>query len=143
MASTAVYVALKQFLQSQFLGVYPVLDEDEIDTQLDGAGDAVFIGLEEATSVEDYRALGNINTQCMREEGVMLLHVFVPAPETSNRARELVDQVRGALRGQTVDGVRVINVSPPEQEMLNEGLWGSAVTAISYQYDVDYPKVAV
>ena len=137
MASTTVYDATKSELQSQFSPPYPVLDFDEIDQAvIEGTlPKAPFIALEEITQVEELAAFGDSQNLCQREEGVLIAHFFTPAPEASSQARSLAEQIQDHMRHRTYSGVRITSVSPPDLEMLSNGLWTSAAIALNYRHD--------
>lgn len=141
MASSSVYNALKNYVQAQFAGVYPVLDADDIEPAIE-QGDAPFLALEELPGDEQLSAFGNSDELCMRETGVLLIHGFVPSPESSSTARSIVDSVRDTMRHKTIDGIRITATTPPDQELMNEGLWGASVTAVSYEADFKYDRGA-
>jgi hypothetical protein len=139
MASTLVYDAVKTHLQATFAPT-PVIDFDTLDNALQ-QGQNDFLCLQEAGSIEDEIGFGNPNSICVREVSGLLVICFVPAPQSSGRARTLGDSVQQALRLQTLAGTTVLDVSPPEPEIQNDGLWTSAVVTITVTADRHVAKL--
>jgi|GEM_PF-5697256 len=139
MASSRTYSALKDYLQAQFSGVYPVLDADDIEPEL-LQGSNAFLAIEELSGDEQLAGFGDPTSLCMRETGTLLVHAFTPSPESSEQARAIVDSVRDVMRLRTIDGIRITGVTPPDSELLNEGLWGAAATAILFDYDSHHSR---
>ena len=149
MASTHVYTETKNLLQGQFSAGYSLLDFDEIDSVVMKAGDTPFMAIEEVTDDEALSAFGNPQGLCQRQQGVIVVHAFVPAPTTaafavppggpprpsSFIAREVIEQVQAFMRYQQYANIRIVSVTPPDVELLNNGLWTAAAVAISYVYD--------
>lgn len=136
MASTYVYNALKSFIATA-MAPARILDFDEIDTALQQGTDGFFV-LEESRGDEKQISFGDPQSMCHREEGVIQIHGFAPAPGSSGAARQAVDNVRDALRLQKPSGVHVRSVGAPEQESLNDGLWSVASAPILYRWDSHY-----
>jgi hypothetical protein len=143
MSSTHVYDTLRGELQDRFACGYPVVDIDTIDPLLEQREDT-FLALEEISSDEASNAFGDPSNVCMLESGTFLIHVFVPAPESSRVARNVADTIRGFLRNQEFDGVRILSVSPSDPESLNDGIWtaGGVIVAYDYVFHVSLPQVA-
>jgi hypothetical protein len=142
MASTHVYDETKALLQGQFSPTYQVLDFDQIETTLTRTGQNAFIALEEITETEAGNAFGDPSAICQRQEGVLVVHFFTPAPvatpggqASSNTARSLAESVQDFMRYKTYSGIRIVLATPPDLEVLNSGLWTAAAIALSYQYD--------
>jgi hypothetical protein len=121
MASPHVYDELKAYLQGVVAPV-PVLDWDQIEMTLEQQQDP-FLALEEVFGENEMISFGDPSALCFREDATILIHCFVPAPESSNAGRVLAEQVQRALHLRQVNGVRVLNVQPPEPGELNDGLW--------------------
>ena len=139
MASSAVYDELKTTLEAAF-PASPVIDYDQIETALQQGTDAFFV-LEETSGSEDQLAFGDETNICQREEGVIVVWCFTPAPEGSNAARTIADSVRDVLRPyDSATGLKVLRVEPPDIEMSNNGLWAAAISAINYQYNFYYSR---
>lgn len=133
MASTHVYDALKGELQIEFTPMR-VIDVDLIDNIL-AQGEDAFLVIEEITESEDTIGFGDPTNLCQRGEGVMVVHAFVPSPESSAAVRTLGESVQTHMRHRTMSGVRITNAGPPDIELLNEGLWSVAAVALTYQHD--------
>lgn len=134
MASVQTYSEIKSGLQGQFGGAYPVLDFDDIEPALE-QGTAPFIAIEEVVQNEEGNGFGDPSQICQREEGVIVIHFFVPAPESSGTARGLAESVQDFMRYRTFTQVTVFSVSPPDVEMMNNGLWTAAAIALTYHRD--------
>lgn len=132
MASTQAYDALKGAIQTGISPV-PVLDFDQIDWDQQQGVDA-FTVLEEIGEVEDLVGFGG--NLCHREQGVMRVHAFTPAPESSSAARALAQSVQDLLRSQVLsNGLRVVEVDPPEPGASNNGLWTIYSTVLTFEFD--------
>lgn len=120
MASPVVYDALKAFL----LGRYAhVIDYDTIDAALEQGTDP-FLCLEELFGLEEPISFGDPSSVCTEEQANILVHCLVPAPESSAIARNLAQSVVEVLRGRDLGGgISITEVSPPELEEMNNGLW--------------------
>lgn len=135
MSSATVYSEIKDFLVAAFSGTYQILDFDEIDTALE-QGDAPFLVLEETAGDETLISFGDRSSLGHREQGVIGILIFAENPAGSNTARNIAESVRDALRLQTIGGVVIQSVAPPEHERLGRGLWAVASSAISYRWDM-------
>ena len=133
MASPSLYTAVKGWLQTTFAPMQ-VLDFDQIEPQLE-QGTASFLVVEELFASESSMSIGDRAAACLREEASILVHVFVPAPESSSAARTLADNVRQRNAYRTINGVRITSASPPDLEVLNDGLWSVAVIDAEAQFD--------
>lgn len=138
MSSTTVYNEIKGYLQSVFNGVYPIIDFDEIEPNL-GQGEAPFIALEEVTSDEQQIGIGDLTAVCLRESGAIIVHCFTPSPQSSASARSIAETIQQSLRFRTINQVRMYEVTPPDLEMMNNGLWTAGAVAASYEYDTHVP----
>lgn len=142
MASPHVYTSTKDLLQTRYHATYPVLDFDEIETAVTKAGDTPWLALEEiGGAYEDVAAFGDPQNICQREQGVILVHAFVPAPTTiatglpsSFQARDLVADIQDYMRMRRYSGIRIVEVSS-ERSSFNHGLWSSSTAALSYEFD--------
>lgn len=134
MASATAYDTIRTHLVNAFSGVYPVVDFDTIDTTLENGTDA-FLALEEVSASEALVAFGDETNLCNRESGIIIVHCFTPAPESSATARSIADAVRNSLRHQILGPVRITQVQPPDLELMNSGLWTAGASAINYDYD--------
>lgn len=137
MASTAVYSSIKAFLQGQFAPI-PVLDFDQIETAMQQQQNP-FLVLQEVYALEDLIGIGDPTSLCIREESAVVVHAFVPAPESSAAVRTLAEQVQTAMRARQFPQVRVTRVSPPDLEGLNDGLWSTAGVSVDLQHDFHAP----
>jgi hypothetical protein len=137
MASSYVYSTFKNFLRAQFSEIYPVLDWDQLDPVLVTEQNP-FLVIEEVTSSEDPEGFSTPERACVLEDGVFLVHAFTPAPEGSESARRIVDEVRARLRRQVLDLVHIDGVGPPEPEVQNEGVWTSASMTVRYSARLTY-----
>lgn len=133
MASTRVYSELKSLLQARFAPT-PVLDWDAIDDQIE-QGNAPFIALEELFSEEEIPSFGDPTSMCIRETSSIQIHCFVPAPESSDAGRRLAEDAQDALRMRRQNGVRILDVSPPDPISFNDGLWTSYAVTVDVQAD--------
>lgn len=111
-----------------------VLDFDQIDPTLEQSSDT-FLALESILGDEEVVAIGTPANVASRERGSIACHCFVPAPESSGVARSVADNIRDLLRMQRINGVRIMNVTTPDVEMMNNGLWTAAAVLISYERD--------
>ncbi len=139
MASTVPYDTIRNFLATEFNGVYPVLDFDKVDDEIAG-GTGPFITLEEVTGEESLVGFGDETNLCSRESGIIIVHSFVPADESSglpasHAARSMSDTVRASLRHKIFGSVHIEQVQPPDLGVLNAGLWSAGASAINYSYD--------
>ena len=139
MASSAVYTEIKSGLQGQFSPPFPIIDFDEIDPTLE-QGTAPFMALEEVVQNEEGIGFGDPQNLCQREEGVLLVHLFTPAPHASNAARALADQVQDYTRYRIFNGVRIHIAAPPDVGMMNNGLWCAAAVALTYRREFHVAK---
>ena len=139
MSSTTAYDAVFGFLSDTFGRSYAVLNIDDIESAIEQYTDP-FLVLESVTSSQALTAFGDPCGLCHRETGVMVVHGFTPAPESSRAARAIADTIADAVRLQVINGVRVTSVSPPDIELTNEGLWSAAAVALSYEYDTQYAR---
>ena len=143
MASVTVYSKIKDAVALALAGNHEVIDFDSIETRLQQESNRYgdlerpngFVALEELNASEVQTSMGDPTATCMTERGVILAHIYTPAPESSNSARKIADTLRDALRLRNFDGVRVTSVDPADPELMNEGLWSSAGAAIYYDYD--------
>ena len=133
MASAQAYVDFKSFLQGRMTPI-PVIDFDQIDTALQQAT-GQFLALEESYSEDIENGFGDPNNVCMREESEIIIHCFVPAPESSSIARALADRVANELRYQRINDLRVVRTSGAEPEGLNDGLWSLFLLPVLIHYD--------
>ena len=138
MSSTIVYNAIKADLQQLYDGIYPVIDFDAIEPALQQSTDS-FLTLEELTSSEDMIGIGDLSVICLREQGAVVIHCFTPAPQSSSAARQIADTVRASLQYRNIGGIRITNTSPPDVQMMNNGLWTSGAISVSYEYDTHIP----
>lgn len=138
MASIEAYTALKNFLVVEF-APREVFDIDQIESQLVAGQEpqqenAQFLVLEEISGTEELIAIGDPNNLCDRETGVIEVHCFTPAPESSADARVFGQAVQDSLRHRTTNGVRVTTASPPDIGRTNDGLWTVGTVAVGYEY---------
>lgn len=71
--------------------------------------------------------LVSLGPRTYRQPGVVITQVFIPAGVGDNRANEIAEAVVGALRGQTVSGVRFRATSPPQAVGQTGGWWQTNV----------------
>lgn len=133
MASIHAYDEIKNFLVAQFPAL-EVLDYDVIRDDKVQAEDP-FIVLEERSAAEDIEAFGDPSSLCQREVGIILAHYYTPSPESLAVARAGAGSIQDALRHRSMNGVRVLSVSPPDVTDSNDGNWTIGFVAVSYQYD--------
>ncbi len=134
MSSVLPYQEIKGFLQAHFAPM-PVIDYDQIEPALEQGTDP-FLVIEELFSGEDISSFGDPTQLCLRETGIILVHCFVPSPESLDQVRALADQVRNALRLRRLPNrVRVLEVMPGDLEFANEGLWTAAGVSAVYQHE--------
>lgn len=135
MASTHVYSEFKGYITTAVAGAYPILDYDQIEPQLEQGSDP-FIVLEEITGDEEMVAFGDPAAVCVVEAGAMLIHCFNRAPEASNASRQMAETIKNLFHiSQNLNGVRVVSVTPPEVELMDDGMWGAGSVAVNYEYD--------
>jgi hypothetical protein len=138
MASVHVYNELKAYLETVVAPI-PVLDIDQIEMTLEQKEEP-FLALEEVFGGNQLIAFGDPSALCFREDATILIHCFVPAPESSKAGRSLAEQVQRALHLQQVNGVRVLNVQPPEPGELNDGLWSLVSVSTDLTMDRFEPR---
>lgn len=139
MASVAAYTALKAAIQTGISPV-PVLDFDQIEPAQQQGTDA-FTALEETAESEILTAFGG--NLCHREQGVLTVHTFAPAPEANAAARSLAESVQDLLRSQSLsNGLRIFEVDPPAPGVSNNGLWTVYDILVSYEFDTVRPHPA-
>lgn len=138
MATTFAYDPLKQYLETTFAPI-PVIDFDTIDTALEQSTNNI-IAIEEASSEEYLAAFGDPANLCVREEGLILIHVLVPAPESSNAARTMAQAIQQELRFRPFTPMRITNVTPPEPDFMNDGLWTGYGVLVQYTVDRYIPR---
>lgn len=133
MSSPHVYDTIKAAIVA---GVaYPVIDFDQIEETLQQGSD-IFIALEEIVGEDVMLSFGNPDSVCTRENGSIIVHCFTPAPESSQASRVVAQEIKELFfHSQTIDGVRVVSVTPPDVELSNDGLWGAGSVAIIFAYD--------
>ena len=132
MASVAAYDALKSAIQTG-IAPTPVLDFDQLEAAMQQDTTA-FTVLEEVAQLEDLAAFGG--NLCHRESGVIRVHSFTAAPQSSSAARQLAENVQDLLRSQTLtNGLRIFEVAPPEPGAANNGLWTIYATDVNYEFD--------
>ena len=135
MAGTHPYDAIKRFLQDRLSSAYQIIDMDEIDPVLEQEENP-FLTLEEVVAQEEAVGIGDPSGLCVRETGTIIVHCFSPAPHASGATRSIGDSVRGLLRFQRFDGVRIVNVGAPDPgELMNSGVWSSASLLLTYEWD--------
>ena len=134
MASVHVYDTIKNYLVTAQAPT-PIIDWDTIDHQLEQSNNQ-FICLEEVFSDEEVASFGDPTSICMREFSSLAIHCYVPAPESSSVARALAEQVQQSLRLLIVSNLRVVDLSPPQFDGANDGLW----TAFSLTLDVEMDR---
>lgn len=134
MASVEVYDTIKGYLQAQFSPT-PVHDFDEIDVAQQQS-QVPFLILEETGEDEQLIGFGDPASLCNRQSGILIVRYMAPSPQSSGVARAGAQSVQEALRHQHLSGVRVISVSPPDFQTMNDGLWTVAATVVEYQYDL-------
>jgi hypothetical protein len=133
MASPQVYDQIKAFLTA-VAAPMPVLDFDSIQPALEQQNNT-FLVLEEVFGEDNLVTFGDPQRVCMREEASLIVHCFVPAPESSGVARTTADSLRRALDHQIFGGVRILSVSTPDLVDMNDGLWTAALLDIEARYD--------
>lgn len=134
MASPEVYEVTKSYLQDLFSQAYSILNIDDVDARLQ-QGKEPFMVLEDAAAEEEMVSFGSVSNRCMRESGSMVVHCFVPSPASSDHARDLARTVQVNLRHKNIGDVRFMDVSPPDIEFANNGLWTSGAVIAYYEYD--------
>ncbi len=138
MASTTVYNTLKTVIQDAVTPL-SVLDFDQIEPLTERASEAqqgsdVFLVIEELQGLEDLVGFGG--NLCNREQGVVEVHAFNPAPQSSDAARTQAELIQGLLRNQTLtNGLRILSVSPATPGTANNGLWTVYSVAVAYEMD--------
>jgi hypothetical protein len=144
MANTVTYDTIKSHLATTFSGAgYPVIDIDKIDTALE-QNTTPFIVIEEVASADENIGFGDADNLCQLETGTLTLHGFVPAPASSAVARTLGDQIQAALHlTRFANGLRVVDVTPPDLLTLNNGLWSSSGVSIFYEREYTAPLTYV
>jgi hypothetical protein len=133
MASVQVYDEIKNHLVASFPALQ-VIDFDTLDDMLE-QGTANFLMLSEEYCFEDEVGFGDPTNICVREVSGFTVFGFVPAPEVSSAVRQLGEDIQNSLRLQTLNGVSISDVSPPEMELLNDGIWSSAAVSITASMD--------
>lgn len=73
-----------------------------------------------------------------RQPGVVMTQVFIPVGKGDDRANEIAEAVAGALRGETVSGVRFRATSAP-QFVGPDGNWWQTNVTTPFEYDETQP----
>ena len=134
MSSVAVYDTVKNYLIAMFPALQ-VIDFDTLDNALEQSLNQ-FLCLQEGYTVEEMVGIGDPNNVCIREISGLVIHCFTPAPESSGQARILGEQVQDFVRFQNfTPNMRVLDTSPPEVELMNDGLWTSASVPLTVAND--------
>jgi hypothetical protein len=134
MSSVHVYNELKNFLTTEFPGDN-VIDVDTINVTLQQSKNR-FICIEEVSSNNVIVGFGDpTGGLCIREISGLVVHAFVPAPESSATARSFAEAIHDKLVLRTLNGVNVYDVDPPEMEVLNDGLWSTSTVTLLVTYD--------
>lgn len=133
MASFSAYTEIKNHLIASF-PTMDVIDFDTIDTSLQQSNDN-FLCLYDGYSEEDEIGFGDPDNICVREVSSIIVYCFVPAPQSGVQARQLGEQVQQQLRLKFLNGVRVLDASPPEFEMMNDGIWTSVGITLTVAVD--------
>ena len=118
MASVEAYNTLKTYLVNTHAPIRTI-DYDTIDKALEQGRDQ-FLCLHEIETYETQIAMADSATLCLRETSGFIVHVLVPAPEASDAARQLGEQVYTDIRYRNIGKLRVVDVNPPEMEIMNE-----------------------
>lgn len=134
MSSPHVYDQLKGYLALEFNGVYQVLDFDQIEPTL-SQGTTSFLALEELLGEDALVSFGDSNNLMSQESGSILVHCFAPAPESSNTVRTIIQSVIQIIRHLEIAGIRIVGITPPDLETLNDGLWSVGATTMLYEYE--------
>ena len=132
MASSRVYNAIFQHLTA---AVAPdrVMDYDDIDDTVTQGQDQ-FIILEEDFSDRQTVAFGGGHL-CQRETAVFTVQCMVPSPQSSPTARAYGDTVRDLIVALKSPDLRLLNISPPTVEKMNDGLWTAAFLDVEIEAD--------
>lgn len=138
MASTLAYDPLYNYLTGKFAPI-PVIHYDTIDVALEQSKDTI-ICLEEEFTNEDLAAFGDPNNLCMRETGYIYIHVFVPSPESSGVARIMAQTIKDDLLFKNFLPMRITNITPPEADFMNNGLWTGYGVLVQYTVDRYIPR---
>jgi hypothetical protein len=133
MASVQVYDTVKNLLVAAHAPI-PVIDYDVIDNRLEQTP-ARFLCIEEVFSDEEVTGIGDPQSVCVTELSSLTVFCYVPAPESSNAARRLAEQVQDSLRLQDVNHVRVLDVTPPQLLGANDGLWTAYYVTVEIEMD--------
>lgn len=134
MASVIVYDTLKNFLVGAFPALQ-VIDFDTLDNALEQSQNQ-FICLQEGYATEEEMGFGDPTNICIQEFSGFVVHGFTPAPQSSGAARALGDQIQNSLRMQQfTPNMKVLDTSPPEVELMNDGLWTSASVPLTVTND--------
>ena len=138
MASVEAYDGLKAHLVTANTPLQ-VIDYDNIDRALE-QGNTDFLCLQEIETLETQIAMGEQAVLCLREVSGFVVHAFVPSPESSAKARQLGEQVYTDLRFRNINRMRVVDVSPPELEIMNDGLWTASGVTVILELDRQVPR---
>jgi hypothetical protein len=140
MSSKVPYEAVKSLIGS-VAGV-PVTEWDSLVDNINQRTDP-FISIEDGEGTEAVRSIGVPTKNWMEEEGLVTVHIFVPARLTLTAARDIAESLQTKLRMQQVTpAVRIFTVDPPAPGIIADGLWTSMLMGITYRYMFTAPTFA-
>jgi hypothetical protein len=132
MASDAVFTAIRTFLEANWSATPLAWPNEHFDPPKQAAWVAVEVEGDLLNQIE----IGAPGQNAWREEGALLLHVFVPVGTGSLVARQhakaLANLFRGVTTGFVVFGNASIGVGGPGDE---DGLWWELPVSIGWHYD--------
>lgn len=135
MISAEVEVAVKARLASYIPLLLTKDIENIADTTLPARSVAVWVALEFPPSLEDVASEGDPENNLWREEGVFMVHVYVPTGTGSVLAKSTARDIYELYRGQEFDGVRCFGREIGEQGPRWNGNWWGISYAMPFQYD--------
>ena len=138
MASENAYDAMKTFLTTEFGGTYSILDWEQIEVHLQQQTNP-FMALDGGSGTASLESIGTPTNNRSRDEGAMVLHIFVPSNGSLASARSIAAQVRSATQYQRLpvpagETMRVTNIDPPSSGVIHDGLWHSMMLPITYDH---------
>ena len=112
------------------------------------ADGAQLLALDDGPGTITLRSIGSPDANEITETGSGYVHVFVPSQNGLGPARTIGDQVRAAFQYYYFTGLsgddtmRIVNVSPPSQGVIHDGLWHSMIVTLDFEYHTSVATAA-
>lgn len=133
MASPTVFNLVRNRLAT-YVAPLPVLKWDDVDETIQ-RGTSPYMVVEDTAGAESLIGIGDSSALCNRETSSVVVYSFVRAPRASDTARDQSKIVSDLFRHYHEPNIRVVGVTPPDVEAMNDGLWTVGVVTITVEYD--------